>query len=199
MKPTLLLSTFLIAFGTCPAISQDSVSILPLVPVEKEVPSDNEMPTDDEETADQDEAEDDAPAFELDPVIFQTGVPAPPKQSRKEKMAVLAADIEDGCAVAFEALPFRCSYPGVQVDGRRRTDGRLQKKQKTGTAPIPPDRPSRSFEQPAKWVMVGSARRSPPAPAALEYYLDRQPGKVSGPALDKTPRPTSVGPVRPAR
>jgi Ca2+-binding EF-hand superfamily protein len=155
MKPTLLLSTFLIAFGTCPAISQDSVSILPLVPVDKEVPSDDEMPADDEETGDQDEAEDDDagevpdviedpapddwfpggwdpnwlkrdgpgviyhtaggidddpvlypedPAFELDPVIFQTGVPAPPKQSRKEKMAALAADIEDGCAVAFEAL-----------------------------------------------------------------------------------------------
>jgi hypothetical protein len=42
------------------------------------------------------------------------------------------------------------------------------------------------------------ARRSPPAPAALEYYSNRLPGKVSGPTPDKTPRPSDVGPVRPA-
>jgi hypothetical protein len=42
--------------------------------------------------------------IEIDPVIYQTGIPAAPKQSRKAKKAALAADIADGCAVTFEEL-----------------------------------------------------------------------------------------------
>jgi hypothetical protein len=147
MKPTLFLSAFLLACGTAPAFSQESVSILPMVPVDKEVPADEEEPTDDEagEEGEVPEViEDPAPddwfpggwdpdwvkrgddpnvifyttggvdddpvlypydeVIEIDPVIYQTGIPAAPKQSRKAKKAALAADIADGCAVTFEEL-----------------------------------------------------------------------------------------------
>lgn len=154
MKPTLLLSAFLIACGTSPAFSQESVFILPFAPVEKDVPADEEATdeevTDEEVVEEGDEGEvpdviedpapddwfpggwdpdwvkrgddpnvifytmdgvDDDPvlypydeAIEIDPVIYQSGIPAGPKQSRKEKKAALAADIADGCAVTFEDL-----------------------------------------------------------------------------------------------
>lgn len=42
-------------------------------------------------------------AIEIDPVIFQTGIPAAPKQSRKEKQQALQADIVDGCVVTYGA------------------------------------------------------------------------------------------------
>lgn len=154
MKPTLFLSAFLLACGTSPALSQESVFILPFAPVEKDVPADDE--TTDEEVTDEEVVEegdegdvpeviedpapddwfpggwdpdwvkrgddpnvifytmdgvDDDPvlypydeAIEIDPVIYQSGIPAAPKQSRKEKKAALAADIADGCAVTFEEL-----------------------------------------------------------------------------------------------
>jgi len=193
MKPTLILSAFLIACGTTPAFSEDPVSIMPFAPVEKDVPVDDEVadeelaeegaegevpeviecfseapvsimpfvpvekdfPVDDEvtdeevaEEGDEEEVpeiiEDPAPDnwfpggwdpdwlkrgddpnvifyttggadeesepdpedpdFEIDPVIYQSGIPAAPKQSRKEKKAALAVDIADGCAVTFEEL-----------------------------------------------------------------------------------------------
>lgn len=159
MKPTLFLTAFLLACGTSPAFSQDSVFILPFVPVEKDVPADEETTEEevtDEESTDEEGAEegdegdvpeiiedpapgdwfpggwdpdwvkrgddpnvifytlgdvDDDPVLypydeviEIDPVIYQSGVPAAPKQSRKEKKAALAADIADGCAVTFEDL-----------------------------------------------------------------------------------------------
>jgi Ca2+-binding EF-hand superfamily protein len=44
------------------------------------------------------------PAIEIDPVIYQTGLPAAPKRSRKEKKEALAADLADGCAVTFGFL-----------------------------------------------------------------------------------------------
>jgi len=44
------------------------------------------------------------PLPEVDPVIYQTGVPAGPKLSRKEKKAALAADIAAGCEVTFDGL-----------------------------------------------------------------------------------------------
>ncbi len=149
MKPTLFLSAFLIACGTSPAFSQESVSILSFAPVEKDVPADEEV-IDEEVVEEGDEGEvpdiiedpapDDwfpggwdpgwvkrgdgseviyyttgggeedpepdpeDPGFEIDPVIYQSGIPAAPKQSRKEKKAALAADIADGCAVTFEEL-----------------------------------------------------------------------------------------------
>jgi Ca2+-binding EF-hand superfamily protein len=151
MKPTLFLSAFLIACGTSPSFSQESVFILPFVPVEKEIPADDEAGEDeatDEEEGDQDDVpeliEDPGPddwfpggwnpdwvkrgddsnvifytmggvdddpvlypydeVIEIDPVIYQTGVPAAPKQSRKAKKAALAADIANGCAVTFGKL-----------------------------------------------------------------------------------------------
>lgn len=42
-------------------------------------------------------------AIELDPVIYQSAVPAAPKQSRKEKQQALQADIVDGCVVTYGA------------------------------------------------------------------------------------------------
>ena len=50
--------------------------------------------------------------------------------------------------------------------------------QKTGTVAIPPDLPSRSFEpavseQPCRSPRAGA----PPAPATLEYYINRLPGE----------------------
>jgi hypothetical protein len=199
MKPTLILSAFLIACGTTPAFSEDPVSILPFAPVEKDVPVDDDVadeelaeegaegevpeviecfsedpvsimpfapvekdfPVDDEvtdeevadeETTDEEGDEEEVPeviedpapdnwfpggwdtyrvkrgndpnvifytlggidddpvlnpydeAIEIDPVIYQSGIPAAPKQSRKEKKAALAVDIADGCAVTFEEL-----------------------------------------------------------------------------------------------
>jgi Ca2+-binding EF-hand superfamily protein len=154
MKPTLFLSAFLIACGTSPAFSQESVSILPFAPVEKDVPADEEVideeMTDEEVVEEGDEGDvpeviedpapddwfpggwnpdwvkrgddpnvifytmdgvDDGPVLypydeviEIDPVIYQSGIPAGPKQSRKEKKAALAADIAGGCAVTFADL-----------------------------------------------------------------------------------------------
>lgn len=62
--------------------------------------------------------------------------------------------------------------------------------QKTGTMAIPPDRSSRSFEPAAclsEQPMSVSARRSPPAPAALEYYVNRLPGKCRARRLFQPP------------
>lgn len=44
------------------------------------------------------------PLPDVDPVIYQTGIPAGPKLSRKEKKAALAADIAEGCEVTFAEL-----------------------------------------------------------------------------------------------
>jgi Ca2+-binding EF-hand superfamily protein len=44
------------------------------------------------------------PLPDVDPVIYQTGIPAGPKLSRKEKKAALAADIAEGCEVTFDGL-----------------------------------------------------------------------------------------------
>lgn len=44
------------------------------------------------------------PLPDVDPVIYQTGVPAGPKLSRREKKAALAADIAAGCDVTFDGL-----------------------------------------------------------------------------------------------
>ena len=145
MKPTLFLSAFLIACGTSPAFSQESVFILPFAPVEKDVPADDEVIDEEGDEGEvPDVIEDPAPddwlpggwdpdwlkrgddpnvifytlagvdddpvldpydeAIEIDPVIYQSGIPAGPKQTRKEKKAALAADIADGCAVTFEDL-----------------------------------------------------------------------------------------------
>jgi len=62
--------------------------------------------------------------------------------------------------------------------------------QKTGTLAIPPDRSSRSFEPAAclsEQPKSVSARRSPPAPAALEYYINRLPGKCRARRLFQPP------------
>lgn len=158
MKPTLFLSAFLIACGTSPALSQESVFILPFAPVEKDVPADGEVTDEaatDEESTDEegveegdegdvpDVIEDPAPddwfpggwdpdwvkrgddpnvifytmdggdddpvlypydeVIEIDPVIYQSGIPAAPKQSRKDKQQALQADIVDGCVVTYGA------------------------------------------------------------------------------------------------
>ena len=149
MKPTLLLSVFLIAAG---ARADESPLVLPFVPeesAEKEVSTEEE--SSDEEIVDESTDEEVVPEIiedpapdswfpggwdpdwvrrdggpeiyytmggveedpelhpydplpDVDPVIYQTGVPAGPKLSRKEKKAALAADIAEGCEVTFAGL-----------------------------------------------------------------------------------------------
>lgn len=131
MKSSLILSSVLLA-GCLHSLSAQELKVEAVEPVDAEPTKPQVLPYDEEDDAADDgaidEEDDEGPDDwfpgdpgdgdviytmgggdgpdgdgDIDPVIYQSGVPAPPKVSAKEKRAHLQADLVDGCIVTYSA------------------------------------------------------------------------------------------------